>query len=887
MANMEALLEAERRGILSPEKAAVLSEARKRRLVDEPAVSAEATTAPVTEVTSGENFVPERAADMKDYLLNRAKYAVTGSGLYDFGALLMSPFISNETLAEGRRLEEQRRRALGVNTGLKPPEGVSTLPALLAGGAVEGVADPLTYVGGGLIRQGVRETARQAAARATLGGAGGAGGELGGAAGGLIGQEVDRIMASGEQGGGTTAEAIGRLIGGGAGGVAGGLVAAKGAIIRDIGKSAYSRASNAALNIKDPVKAKAIFDAQAKEIANKEIKEIVSAAARSDSNMAAALLKAEQWQRTLGTSVPTNVAVANNPVVLREIRSLAEKNPEFRAQYLERFEEARRVLQAKADDLFGDATGYSGTKTEVKSTAIAKSVDRRLKSLDDSIARVSQRVTPKTDSNVLGEQIESLIDQKRVEAMKSVQPLYQEAFDVAKAKGVQLPGATVGDIYNRVVNETSTNVFQSYPELYRKIKDTFQPTEQGGFAPAGIDAIDSLKREINASLRKARNDTDVRVLRDLKDTFDASLNTLDPEFVSKYRMADDVYRQKVGIPFSEETLVAMGRSKFVENLVPLITRDKSHLSEFLTATGEAGQQRARDAFLIDLEKSAMTDGVLDAKKARKWLDKNKTALSMLPGLADEVTNAAGAVSAIDASKRRLNAQFTDARKTEIARLEDKTPTQILADMYRDPNTVDKYMKTYGNDRDSLRALRSFALDDLLKSGDAVSMLASKERSSAYAKLFGPTYLERVKTLGEIADALENNPAQIAFDTKSIPTTWAEKVSGIPLPQMLSVLRDRISSPIHKFAILASKSYAAKQSLAYDEEMKALLLDPEALRTFEVEARKIASGQPVDAKKWLEMGRKYGLTPIKRGALSGTQRGADEPSTEDEEVVLPE
>ena len=211
---------------------------------------------------------------------------------------------------------------------------------------------------------------------------------------------------------------------------------------------------------------------------------------------------------------------------------------------------AKDALVANQIRLFGDPTKVS---VNIQPTDLGKIQARKIQSLDEQLQSASRDYS--IDPNAVGQRIDNLVLQKEKDARAKVQPLYTEAFDIAKQKNVELPAASVDDIYNFVAGEQASDIFKTFPSIYNRVRAKFRPettepsailTEAGApmrpggvkFANATVEDLDSLKREINAQLRKANDPADIRLLSELKNRVGGHIDALDPDFVAAYRNAE-------------------------------------------------------------------------------------------------------------------------------------------------------------------------------------------------------------------------------------------------------------------------------------------------------------------------------------------------------------
>ena len=230
-------------------------------------------------------------------------------------------------------------------------------------------------------------------------------------------------------------------------------------------------------------------------------------------------------------------------------------------------------------------------------------------------------------------------------------------------------------------------------------------------------------------------------------------------------------------------------AKFDESIVPVLTKNKSALSQFMDVTGEQGADLAMKAFLFDFDKAAVRNGIIDVNAARKWLKSNSSELALLGDKADVIRKAVTDVTELNAQKVRINNAFTEARKGNLLQLEGKTAQDIVNNLYSNPANVDRFLRTHGSNIDTLNAVRSFMLDDILSAQNPVEALADRTRKATYDKVFGPTYAKNVENLAEAARRLSVNPADVKFNVKEVPTTPVEKALGVTPEEFIAAARE--------------------------------------------------------------------------------------------------
>ena len=720
---------------------------------------------------------------------------------------------------------------------------------------------------------------------------------------GMLGQVVARpteqvVVGSGAEAGGIVGEAFGKEVGApGTGRVIGGLFGGGGAAY--VGGSALklapvgSKALDLAKNQWAKVRGTDPEDTLLKDVDNR-ISNIFIAAGAADPNFMKTLTEAASAQKGVSlkapgapeVKMPVSALLADNPVINNFIQNLSARDPVFRAQYGDQYEAAKQALTANQIRLFGDPTKVAVTAA---GPDLAKVQARRVKSIDEQIADAYRDQT--IDPNVFGQRVANLVEKKEKAAYAEVKPLYTEAFDIAKTKNVELPGASVDDIYNFVASERASDIFKTFPSIYNRVQSRFKPTAvepsailtaegkpmtPGGaaFSAATIEDLDSLKREINRQLGKTDVPTEIRLLSELKQRVGGHIDSLDPDFVNAYRNADKAYLQKVGLPFDAATLKLVDRKKFVEQIAPAIIGNKSNVSEFITATGPEGIQLARSAFLDSFTKAALKNDVLDPKSAAKWLKKNEGGVSLVPGLRDELQTATKDVQQLLAERTRLNADFQRVAGEQIIGAQGvKSPQDLVSKMYGDVKFTNKFMQQYGADKDSVNAVRTFMLDDLVNSADPIAALADRNKAAVFNRVFGPTYAQKVQDFVAVSDRMTRDLTQVGFKGETVPKTGFEMMTGLPPEQVLSRIYNPVSGKIYAITSTFSKFWAKKASEATEARLKELLLNPsDAIKVFQAVQPRVAALDPKKIQDALDVGRKYGIQWVK-DALSDTATGA--------------
>jgi len=639
---------------------------------------------------------------------------------------------------------------------------------------------------------------------------------------------------------------------------------------------------------------------------NTRINNIFAAAAAADPNFMTVLEKASKAQQSVSlkapgapaVQLPLNALLMDNPVINSFIQNLSSRDPKFQALYGSQFEAAKDALRQNQLRLFGDPsqinlTGISRADAAAQARATEKSVQRQIRSLDQQIADAYQGQS--IDPTSFGARVENLLETKARDARKSTKPLYQEAFDIAANKGVVLPSTAVDDIYGFVTSETNRDIFNKFPVLYGLVEKRFRPkttepsailTAEGvpvtpggrSFSDVSPEALDSLKRRINADLRSTNNTDQIRFLTMLKEKVSGHIDNLDPDFVNAYRNADNTYLQRVGLPYNSETIKNIDRKRFVEQIAPALIGNRTNVDDLIRATGAEGERLARDAFYDSFTTAALKDGVIDPRAANKWLSKNASKMSSIPGLEAEMRGTVNNVQDLVNRRTALEANFRRVTGDQVVREGGfANAGDLVAKLYGDVDYTNKFMKQYGANKDAVNAVRSFMLDDLLKAGDPKAMLSDRNRAAVFNRVFGPTYAQKVGDFVEISSRLNRDPSNVSFRGETIPKTPIEEATGIPPEMILSRFNNPVSGKFYAMTSLFSKWWAGSVAKSTEEKLKALLLNP-------ADAQKVFAAIPdkqgaFDTKKInaaVNAGKKYGLNWVEDAIAdvsSGAARGA--------------
>ena len=817
--------------------------------------------------------------DKPSYLAEAARRGLTRFPSLVYGAFKGALTGGGQSGAQAA-VEEGRESMLDMlgSTGAKP----QTQGQQILAGGVEAVTDPISYVmpGGGLANRS--SMLLRPAAKAVESFFAGSGAE----AGGIAGEKAGGML------GGETGAKVGRIVGAVGGGVTGGLAA--GGVPRTA--SLVSPAVNKAKALVAKIRGDVPLEA-AEKAAQSHIDNIFVAAAQADPKFVEVFEEAIKAQERTGIKMPLSSMMKDNAVINAYIGHLSSRHPQFREEFARQFDAVKEGLGSKATKLFGDASNADdflmksiAAKGE-EFSKVGKAVSRKTSTLVKQAQQAANDLDQINPAE-FGSRVTRVVENAEDAARAATRPQYVKAFEIAKSKGIELPAESVDDIYKTVVSGKNSDIFATFPSIYAKVKARFAPkTEEASklvdefgapigaakekFSAASVDDLDSLKREINQQLRTARTDSHVRVLQDLKAKVNQHIDELDPEFVNAYKAADKAYLMKVGLPFNEETIKVIESAKFYENIVPLLTKNKSTVSQFIDTTGEQGKKLVEDAFISEMAKR-VKDGTLNTAKAKSWLLSKREALSVVPDVRERLNALVKDTDALIARKSAIEDAFDSASKARIIKTEGMSAQSLVGKMYSSPQYTANFLKQYGNDKGAMRAVRSFMLDDIIKANKPLEVLADRTSGNVYDAVFGKTYKQTLHDLAVVSDRITSDPSAVAARLKDLDADMLTQMVGMKPERLVSLFYTNpvVSRPVAVMTVL-NRFINKKSGDIAEKKMMELLLDREAsTRMLAAIKQSMAKGNSVDLGKYADWAKARGydfLDMLKQDARAGALR----------------
>ena len=564
-------------------------------------------------------------------------------------------------------------------------------------------------------------------------------------------------------------------------------------------------------------------------------------ALESDPEMQANLLRATEIERLTGVKLPAPAATQGSNVILQESRSQAAFDPAgFGAAMRQQELDAKQAIMDRAKALFGAPSAERLIKATANPPTATKSLQRRLGDIDNELANIGDRID-NVDPTQLGSRVTNLVKAKEQIARQEVAPLYENALDKATAAGTSLNPSQTERLYSFVNDSVNKDIFKTFPSIYSKITSKFAPEMVGEgdaaqevFKSATVRDLDSLKRGINEALRGNASQDTRRVLNNLKFELNNVVDELPDSFKTAYRGADAEYLRKVGIPFEAKAIEDIGSKGFVEQTVPVLTKNPSALNQFLDIAGNECKDIVRDSFMYDLAKTPNlidASGSVNPKLIDRFLAKNKDTLKIVPEIADEIRGLSTDSKLLLNTQVKLNNLMKTEQKREAEtlfnRLNNEKLDTVVGQFLSVPSQRAQILGELNKNPEAMKGFRATVLEGLTQSGRTYDdFIKNKDSLDA---LFGPTYIKNVEALAEATQALYSNPLKLNIPLSNIRKTKFEETLGMSPESAVALARRQITSPFQKVTIGLSKFFQNNANNAERGAIKDFLLDTNKIK----------------------------------------------------------
>ena len=725
----------------------------------------------------------------------------------------------------------------GVDYSLIEPKDSGYLDKVV-GKSVEMAADPLNYVGAGIIKNvfqyGLKESAKLGLKTASASAQIGAGSQIGAD----IGEGFERAFT--EKGEETTG--TGKLIGS----LVGGLGSLKTvAVARNVVSTGFNTSKQiwqkykavkenpgAAINSYSTGSAKRLLEFAKGERNLADFENIIT-----DFKQIATVVGEKDF--------PLLVSMADNAVLRSQVMRRAKENPQFRQEVNREITRLSELIDDNARSIFGSQYAQFNIALSPELAAQQAARSDRIRQIDNKIQELSARYELDEDKATIGKAIENLVEGKRKLAQEERSVDYQALLAEAKKRGIRLPKENVRDVYNFVVANKLRDIFGKTTSVDKAIMKYWGPQESlgGEFASVSFEQVESLKRAINQAQREYKPGTEqFRKLNQLEEALNEARKGIDKGFDKRLADLDRLYFKKVGVPFGERGIKELSTRAYAEQVAPVVVKNAEALDDFLTIAGEEGFDIARRALISEMYPKVFKDGILNPTAFKNFMVKKSEVIDRIPNLRKELTTLQADDAALKLELKALN----DAKKAVDVKVAEN---YLLAHPEIGPD-YDKIVSGMINDRgnitrffENLKDVAPEARESIINTvraelffkarnstQGAVAFLTSARNKAVVDKVFGPKYADHVKQLAKLSDAVKladvGNVTSLV--TREELDMMARIAPGLDVPYIASTIRDRISSNTQKVIRILSRFQVKKGKDAADKAIEELLLDPEGM-----------------------------------------------------------
>lgn len=625
-------------------------------------------------------------------------------------------------------------------------------------------------------------------------------------------------------------------------------------------------------------------------------------AMQSNPDLAADLARSQEIEQLTGVKLPVTAAAKGDTTLTGLLASQTSRgeNAAFTAAVKQQEKDALAAVREAQKKLAGDPRN-AALAAEVEAKKLAYENSRREAAFDMKQANIERQVgeidtriqnltadalTTQAGKEDIGNRVTNLLNAREAVIRQEFKPLYDEVLTNASKAGVEMDSPVVANLWNFVKQRQAEDVFNKFPALDAAIKRVLAPTKapvsskfaekypnlvrsvEGTFKPLKVSDIDSLKRGINRAIGDTNDKDQLRMLYELKNRFDESLNTLPEDFVQSYKGLDKQYAEKLGIPFSEAGVVSVDRARFVESTVPLLTSKPSAIRQILGATDNSPEavQIIEDAFLM---KISQTNGIVNPNTMsvnpaalQSFLRKNSEAIDQVPGLRQRLEGLSNNVESLLGNRQRLLDMQKNAAVSKIENVWTRAYGQqggfegFVSRALDNPEELKQLMAAAGSDSTLQRGLKSVVLDLGLKSNNKLAFF--EDKAPTINALFGKDQAQNIKALLEASERLAKSPVMAKINQSLSQTTQFQEITGTDPVRAASLIRQQVQSTFYKVSTLFSNFLQNKATKSENTEIQEFLLNPKNVKDMS------------EALKALEEGGEKGLQ--KARAIAGKLMG---------------
>jgi hypothetical protein len=600
----------------------------------------------------------------------------------------------------------------------------------------------------------------------------------------------------------------------------------------------------------------------------------------------------------------TTVSIRGQAALQRRVESI----PEVRQQT----QKSMDAVRQKTADLFPVTESsfvFAGKQYDKTNRALAALVQNA----DNKIGELTTQFV-KTGKQDLGQQIRAAYEGRKQAVYQIFQDQYTALDDAAAKANIGISPEQVGGIFSTV--QANRELFESSPELFQLVSTKFAPkapeAPTGLLGPTGqpltpqvttpqFDKVSfgdlrSLSRRLNSDYFSAaeaasRNVPDAGrkalVLGKLKEKVDQAIESLPADVKTKYKALnaayDEQYREvfKKGLGGLIGAKTRMGERVKDEDIVGQLTKP-SNVDDFYRIFGntEETQIFLRNGLIekfLSQPESLTSAGLLNQAALTKFVRTNEEIVKKIPSLQNFLNNAQTNIADFAAQKNAAVLGIQELQSSALANISKKQNLdQVLSTnatgAFQDLTKLSQLIGASKADPSgrALKGLQGTMMEKALEAKDPVEFLKKNEK--AFQRAFGNDF-ETVKKLTEASQML-GREFQVSPPVRILEGDALQRATGSGVPQIFSLLKDRITSVSTKASILFSRFTQAKGLEAQDKAFLEVFKDPslakEALKNVNV-LRSPVSPDEAKAKAMSGLNMvltKAGVNIYRVGAITG-------------------
>lgn len=756
-----------------------------------------------------------------EYLLGRASEGLAGLGAAGAYSSSIGPggvFASDPMVPELVMQPSDIQSTVGIQPA--KPEGQGTITRLMGAGLAAG-ADPLSYVGG------VGALPFQAAQNIATGVSAEAGGEGGNAlVRGFTGEESP----------------TGRLIGNVVGGLAGAATQGPLRYGFEAGGDFVSQLNTKYSKVKaDPSQVENIVASNA---AKRFLEEGAKAGGKDYNKMIEDFREVSEF--VIGTDAPLLLQAADNPVFREEVVRLAKTDTTKRAALEAEVNRIAAAIDSKAVALFGQKYAPIPPNAPLNIRNVRKRIDQ----LDTKISELSDPFAAVAGKTDIGKAVTNLVEAKRTLVKREMAPRYETLKQTARDEGLTIDSKATEALYLYVKQNRVADIFGRQTSPEKQVSSILSPKRVEGaaspeFKEMTFDNVDSLKRLVNAELRRVKDPTQVKKLEDFKTVLDDVRDQYVPEsYNNALRGLDTEYYQRLGIPFGNQGIKDISVKKYSAQIAPVLLDNKESYQSFIDVAGAEGAEIAKKAMLSRAYDVVIKDGVVNGASLRTFMKKNEEVLKEMPDVLELMNNTRMSDQQLRASRATLETQYAEAQK-RIAQnwfngTQPAVPNmqQLVNDAFTNPNSRAKLVRDIQDlspeAADAVRqSMRASVVEKAMASPKGgVDFLTNKDNKASLDAVLGKGYQTNLMKVLQLADAVKKvdiKKMTLAVDLEKNLDPLNRIFPGLDVQGTIATFRRPIVSATQKGVILYSKISQAKATNVFDDKIFDILTDPNSVK----------------------------------------------------------